>query len=178
MKPSDLIPQNWFKKNSRLTNIANSSMWNRFNHDINKVFEDFAKDFGHYENYLLKTFKQHPENSITITPKIDLSENEKEYIIEAELPGVKDEDVDISFSNNDLTIKGKREAKEEVKKRDYYRLERSYGSFETTLPFPENASHDNIEASLENGILTIKIPKKELSKTEVKKINLINKAKK
>lgn len=107
---------------------------------------------------------------------MDISDTDKEYIIEADLPGVKEEDLDISVSKDGLlTVKGKRENKKEQKERNYYRMERSYGSFERTIALPDNCDSNKVDASFQNGILSVKIPKKEPAIGEVKHIKIAHK---
>lgn len=148
-------------------------MWGGFDSDIESIFEDFAKDFGNLESFLPRLFKETSNANLKISPRMDLSGTDKEYIIEADLPGVKEEDLDMSISKDGvLSIKGKRESREENKELNYYRLERSYGSFERSIVLPDDCHSDKVAATFKNGILTIKMPKKEPVAGETKKITL------
>lgn len=94
------------------------------------------------------------------SPDIDLKETKDRFVFRADLPGVKESDVDISLSGRQLTISGKRdEEREEREGERYYTYERSYGSFSRTFTLPEGADLDKIQAELKNGVLEIVVPK-------------------
>lgn len=105
--------------------------------------------------------------------RTDVKENEKTYQLDIELPGVKKEDVDLSLRDGYLTIsyehKNEKETKEEGR---YVRRERFYGSLSRSFYVGENVSEEDISASLENGVLTIEIPKESKVNREVKKISI------
>jgi HSP20 family protein len=91
-------------------------------------------------------------------PAIDVFEKEDEFVVKAELPGMK-EDIDVSVVGDTLTLKGERKAESEVKKDDYYYCERSYGSFSRSIAIPSNVDAKKIEANYEDGVLEISLPK-------------------
>ncbi|MGK4008304.1 Hsp20/alpha crystallin family protein [Sorangium sp. So ce1036] len=94
------------------------------------------------------------------SPDIDLKETKDRFVFRADLPGVKESDVDISLSGRQLTISGKRdEEREEREGERYYTYERSYGSFSRTFTLPESADLDKIQAELKHGVLEIAVPK-------------------
>ena len=82
------------------------------------------------------------------------------------------QDVKVEVSNNTMTIKGEKKQKKEEKGKNYYRVERSYGSFQRVLSLPEDANQEDIKASFKNGILTIRMPRKALPKSDVKQIEV------
>jgi HSP20 family protein len=86
-------------------------------------------------------------------------EKEDEYVVRAELPGMKKEEIDISAAGDSLTIKGERKAEKEAKEKDYYLCERCFGSFERSLSLPTAVETGKVEARYENGVLEIKLPK-------------------
>jgi HSP20 family protein len=86
-------------------------------------------------------------------------ERADKYVVKAELPGMKEEEVDVSVVGNRLTIKGEKKAETEVKEENYYRSERSYGSFFRSIDLPSDVDPDKIEANYEDGILEVEIPK-------------------
>jgi len=92
-------------------------------------------------------------------PAIEIFEKEDKYVVKAELPGMKQEDIDISLVGDTLSIKGQREAESEVKEEDYYCCERSYGSFFRSIALPSNVDAKKIEASYEDGVLEVSLPK-------------------
>jgi HSP20 family protein len=94
-------------------------------------------------------------------PALDLSETEDGYRVEVAVPGLKPEDLQITFENNVLAIKGELRQESEDKKRNYHRTERRYGSFQRTIALPSTVKADAIKAALTNGILRLDIPKAE-----------------
>lgn len=102
-------------------------------------------------------------------PTVDTYEKEDAIVFKAELPGVKKEDVDIDVSNNVLTIKGERHY-EDVKDEEYYRRERFHGKFQRAFTLPDNVDTSNIDASYNEGVLEITVPKTE--ETQTKKIEI------
>lgn len=92
-------------------------------------------------------------------PSIDVKEEAKQYIIHADVPGVKASDIDINIENGVLTIKGKRESEMREEKENYLRVERSSGSFLRQLTLPEAIDPANIQAKCHEGVLEITLPK-------------------
>jgi len=92
---------------------------------------------------------------------LDMYQTDKDVIIKAALPGVKPEEVDISITDDVLTIKGETKAEEEVKREDYIHQEYRYGAFSRSVALPGNLKTDKAEASFEDGVLTQSIPKPE-----------------
>ncbi len=95
-----------------------------------------------------------------ITP-IDMYRTDKEVVVKASLPGVKPEEVDISISSDCLTIKGETKAEEKIEREGYLYQEHRYGAFSRSVALPSDLQTDKTEASFENGILTLTIPKFE-----------------
>jgi HSP20 family protein len=104
------------------------------------------------------------------SPKVDITENEKEIKISAELPGMDEKDIDVSLQNNTLTIKGEKKEEKEDKGKDYYKMERSYGSFSRSIPVPVEVETDKVEAKFNKGVLSITLPKTAKAVAETKKI--------
>nr|WP_281357791.1 Hsp20/alpha crystallin family protein [Desulfobacter latus] len=110
-----------------------------------------------------------------LKPRLDLSATDKEYTVSLEIPGVSEKDVNLELADDTLIIRGEKKQKKEEKKKNFYRLERSYGSFQRTLSLPEDADKDNIKADFKNGVLNITIPRKALpSGTKAKQIEIKN----
>jgi HSP20 family protein len=103
-------------------------------------------------------------------PKVDVVENDKEIRISAELPGMDEKDIDVSLQSDMLTIKGEKKEEREDKGKDYYRMERSYGSFSRTIPLPVEVETDKAEAKFKKGVLSITLPKSARAVAETKKI--------
>lgn len=100
------------------------------------------------------------------SPSVDISESDQEYLIRAELPAVKKEDVQITFEDGMLTLSGERRQKTEEKKEKFHRVESFYGKFSRSFTLPENVEGGTIRAESKDGIVTVHVPK---SKTEPKK---------
>jgi HSP20 family protein len=101
---------------------------------------------------------------------LDLYETDNEVVVQAALPGVKPEDVDIQISGDTLTIRGESKHEEEEKKRDYYRQESWYGSFARSVTLPVQVNADGADAVFENGVLKLTIPKAEEAKPKTIKV--------
>lgn len=92
---------------------------------------------------------------------LDVAETPEEFTVKASLPGIKPEDLDVTFSENTLTIEGEIRAEEEKEEARYHLRERRYGSFARTLTLPRGINGENIQASFDNGVLTLHLPKSE-----------------
>jgi HSP20 family protein len=112
----------------------------------------------------------------TIVPDFNVKERPDAYVIEADLPGMKDEDVDVTLTGNRLTIGGRREIDRETKNEQYYTFERQYGSFSRSFVLPDDVEGDKIDADLESGVLRVTVPKRE--GREPRKISLKSRIKK
>lgn len=118
---------------------------------IDRVFDDVFRD-------VMPTF------NTAFNPnamRVDISEDERNIYIEAEMAGLKKEDVKVSIEDNVLTIRGERKQENEEKKKNYHRVERVYGSFSRAFTLGENIDKDNIEAKYEDGVLYLTLPKVE-----------------
>lgn len=134
---------------SRFTDIAN----NRQN--IENIFAEFFNDFNKPASSLLSETMR-----ASLLPRLNISETDNKYFIEAELPGVKQSDLELKLDNNILVIKGKTEESKESKERNYFMRERYYGSFQRSLTLPNNINENDIIANFKDGILNIEITKK------------------
>lgn len=136
-----------------------------------RLFFPFVNDGGLIENFLngqgiADMFNR--EN--TINPAFDISETEEEYMLTGEIPGIDAKDLDISLSDSVLTVKGEKKKEKEEKNKNYYCTERYYGAFERSFHIPEAVKTDELNATYNNGILKLTLPKSETSK--VKKIEV------
>ncbi len=103
-------------------------------------------------------------------PSVDISGTDKEYVIEADLPGIEEKDIDIQLNNDVLVLSAERKKEEKTEDKGYYRVERSYGSFRRVLNLPEDADKENITASFKNGALTITLQRTSPVTPEARKI--------
>ena len=107
------------------------------------------------------------EEALTVAewlPAVDIAEDDKEYTIKVELPGVNKEDVRVSVEGGVLSITGERKAEKEEKNKKYHRIERSYGSFARSFTLPEGAAGDKVSAEFKDGVLRVHLPKDEEAK--------------
>ncbi len=98
------------------------------------------------------------------SPRVDISETDKEFVIKAEIPEVKKEDVKVSVDNGVLTIQGKRSQEKEEKGKQFHRVERYYGSFVRSFTLPDNVNETKIKATFKDGMLNLQMPKTAASK--------------
>jgi HSP20 family protein len=100
------------------------------------------------------------------SPAVDIKETKNDFVIHADLPGVKSEDIEVTAENSVLTIKGDRESEKKEEKDNYSRIERFSGSFMRRFTLPTSADLDHISAKTKNGVLELHIPKTEKAKTK------------
>ncbi len=100
-----------------------------------------------------------PSIPMGLSPSFEVRETKDSFVFEADVPGIKEQDLEVTLSGDRLTISGKREAKEETKTQTYYACERSYGEFSRSFTLPEGADTSAIKASLEGGVLTVTVKK-------------------
>ena len=104
------------------------------------------------------------------SPSVDIFENKDNLVIEAELPGMKREDVDVSIENNILTLRGERKFEKKDEGDNYHRVERSYGSFTRSFTLPQTVTSENAVADFSNGVLRVQLQKRE--ETKARKIEI------
>ena len=132
-----------------------------FRQEMDKLVESF---FG--------GFDVHPfgGRSVTFMPQVDVADTDKEIKVSVELPGLDDKDVEVSLTKETLTIKGEKKEEKEEKGKDYYRSERSFGSFTRTIPLPFEIDAEKAAASFKKGVLTVNLPKTKQVISETKKV--------
>jgi HSP20 family protein len=105
-------------------------------------------------------------------PSVDIYETEDAIVIKAELPDVDQKDIEVRIEDNTLMLKGERKHEGEVKKENYHRIERYFGSFQRSFSLPTNIQQDNVSATCDKGVLTITLPKKEETKPKQIKVEV------
>jgi HSP20 family protein len=105
-------------------------------------------------------------------PAIDVYEDKDEVKVKAEVPGMEEKDIDLSLEGNILTLRGEKKFENEVKEEDYYRVERSFGKFQRSLELPSDVDANAVKATYKNGVLEIRLPKKEEIKPKQVKIEV------
>ena len=122
--------------------------------EINRMFNNMFRGSEDGEDYALTSW----------TPAVDIAEQDNEYTVKVELPGVNKDDVKITVESNMLTVRGEKKQEKETKKENYHRVERSYGSFQRSFTLPTAIVSDKIDAAYKDGILTVRVPKAEEAK--------------
>lgn len=117
-----------------------------------------------FDNYFHGTDLSEDASLAAWSPAVDITEQDNEYIVKVELPGVNKDDVKITLESNILTIRGEKKQEKETKKENYHRVERSYGSFQRSFNLPTSVKSDKIDAAYNDGILTVSLPKAEEAK--------------
>lgn len=105
-------------------------------------------------------------------PAVDFREEEDAYVLDAEVPGLEKDDLQIEVQDNAITLKGERKHEHEEKKEGYHRVERSYGRFERSFEVPGGFDGGKVEAKLENGVLHVTLPKREEAKPKHITVNV------
>jgi HSP20 family protein len=121
-------------------------------HRINRLFEETSR--GEKEELARTVW----------SPSVDIYEEPEAIMIEADLPGLNKENVSVNLENNVLTIQGERKLEHEEKRENYHRVERAYGSFTRSFTIPSNIQAEKIEAEFKDGVLRIRLPKREEAK--------------
>lgn len=118
------------------------------------------KDIKELENRLLGNRPVASEENVsTFTPSVNTREGEFAYHVDVDLPGVKKEDIKVDLKENVITISGERRYKDEINEKDFYRVETRFGKFSRSFTLPDDADIENIDASSDNGVLEVVIPK-------------------
>ena len=143
---------------------------------------DPFKEMEDAQNRLAKFFGLAPtritnggKEAMTVTewaPSVDISEDDKEYLVKADLPEVKKEDVKVTVENGVLTITGERKVEKEEKARKYHRVERAYGSFLRSFALPDAADGSKVRAEFKDGVLKVHLPKSEKAKPKSVEVKL------
>lgn len=143
--------------------------FNRLRGEVDRMFDEFPPRFP-ASNLGVRYLASLP------MPALEMKETDKEYHLSVELPGVAQEDVEISVEGDMLILKGEKKAEREEQERDYTISERSYGSFERRVALPKDSVIDQIEANSDNGVIQIVIPRSEGVAEGARKIEISSKA--
>lgn len=184
MTVSKLNPWNWFKKeheqektlpvrqSDRKTSMV--SPLDQFHTEFDRMVESMFSGFGIRPHGRMFNMPTSGLDSAALKPNIDVYGTTKEYVIEAELPGVEEKDLSIELLDDVLIISAERKHSETTDEKGYYRVERSYGSFRRTLDIPHDADRDKIRAKLNNGVLCITMPRTGIATASSRNIPIDN----
>ena len=116
--------------------------------------------------------REEPVKVAEWAPLVDIAEDEKEYLIKAELPEVKKEEVKVTVEDGTVSICGERKFEKEEKDKKYHRVERAYGSFLRSFSLPEDADASKVNADFKNGVLQVHLPKGEKTKSKPQEVKI------
>lgn len=134
--------------------------------EVDRLFDEFSRGF-------FPTFANGRGPSLAaLTPSIDVSETDKAIEVTAELPGVDEKDVEVTLTDDILTIRGEKKTETEDKKKDYHLVERSYGMFRRSMAVPAGIDPDAIKAEFSKGVLKVTLPKTPEAAKNARKIEV------
>jgi HSP20 family protein len=161
-----LLPSIWRRSEAPMRRAEDQSPFFALQREMNRVFDDFFRglDFSTFDR--VGSFG-------SFTPSIDLRQDEKEVLIKAELPGLDEKDVEVTLTEDTLTIRGEKKEEKEEKEKGYWQRETRYGSFHRSIALPTGINTDKANARFKNGVLTVSLPLHEEAKAKEKKIKVI-----
>lgn len=163
MQMKDLIP--WGRKSASSLATQNNNPVAALQRDIGRVFDDFwsrmDRPFGLPSGVFGGGW-----------PTADVSESDKAIEVTVELPGMDEKDIDVSVTEDILTIRGEKKSETEKKEKGYYLSERSFGSFHRSIPLPASVDTSKVDAQFKKGVLTITLPKTPEAQEKIKKISV------
>jgi HSP20 family protein len=152
MSITDLIP--WRRKERSVpSRQAEEESIFALQQDMNRLFDDFFRSFS------MMPWRGFEEPALAFSPQLDLVEDEDNIQVSTELPGMDENDIDVSISNGTLTIRGEKQQEWEDRGANYFRRERTFGSFRRSVPLPTEVDQDQAEATCKRGVLTVTLPK-------------------
>ena len=146
---------------SNLARLDQSRGYTTLQEQVNRLFEN---TFTHDRSGLA--------DLATWAPAVDIYETENELVVKADLPDLQEKDIDVRVVNNTLTIRGERRFEKDVNEDNYLRIERAYGSFTRSFTLPNTVNAEAIRAEYRNGVLTVRMSKREESKPRQIKISV------
>lgn len=135
--------------------------------DITDVFDRWARDF--FSNSFVPWSG---EESGAFMPRIEMKESEKTYVVSAELPGLKEDDINVTLKENTLIIEGEKKSESKKEEKGFFQSEFQYGSFYRSIPLDTDVDSKNVDASYKNGLLTVTLNKLKESSEKTHKIQI------
>ncbi len=135
--------------------------------EVDRLFNEFTRGFG------VPAFRSHlGEGESRFSPRINVSETDTAIEISVELPGVEEDNIDVTLADDALTIKGEKQSEVEDKSKDYHLIERSYGVFRRSIPLPFKVAAESVNAKFDKGVLSISLPKPPEVEAKIQKIEI------
>lgn len=161
MTRKNILPSLWSALAPQRT--QNNDPIGMFHRELDRVFDDFLRG---------SPFSRERETGVLSAwgPQTDVSETDHDIQVTVELPGVDEQDVDVTLWDNTLRIRGEKRAEKKEQEKDYHLTERSYGTFERIIPMPYNLDPESVDAKFSKGVLTVILPKPPEARETAKKI--------
>ncbi|SMO63224.1 Hsp20/alpha crystallin family protein [Fodinibius sediminis] len=141
---------------SKLTRYSEFPVIESIRRDMDRIFDDLIPSAWRMDK---------DEKALGLwAPRTDMSETDDEYVVTVDLPGISKKEIEVNYQNNRLTISGERKKEEKEEKKDFIRKERYEGRFLRSFTLPTKVKDDDIKASFQDGVLTVHVPKAEVSK--------------
>lgn len=156
MAIKDLIPRIGRGRAQALARPGEFDPFREFQREMNRLFDDFFSDFP-----LAFRRSEKGLSAGGFSPRVDVSETDKEVKVSAELPGMDEKDIAVEMDDASITIRGERKEEKEEKGKNWYAREQSYGSFHRIVPLPAKVDGAKASAKFKKGVLTIVAPKRE-----------------
>jgi HSP20 family protein len=149
-------------------------IWNPF-HELDEVQNRFSTFFGGFPELGRFPKRLVGNGDVALpdwSPEVEISEDDKEYLVKADLPEMKKQDVKVTVENGVLSISGERKSEKEEKKKKYHRIERSYGTFLRTFTLPDDADATRIAAEFKEAVLKVHLPKSPAAKPKTVEVKV------
>jgi len=164
------------KREEAASPLARWTPFGEFRREFDRLFDSFfgrteAGPFGR-RMFDLEPLRPFEVSFGDLAPSVDVSEGEAEWTVKADLPGMDEKNVEVTLSNDVLTIKGEKKEEREENDKNYYLAERRQGAFQRSFRLPEGVDQEKIGASFEKGVLTVALPKSPEVKAKTKKITV------
>lgn len=157
----------WRKESpARVTRHESDHPLFSFHREMNRLFDSFFSDMSMPG----QSNGERPWSGFS--PAVDVAETDSTFEINAEIPGIEADDVSLSVHNGILSINGELKREDEQEDKNYYRMERCFGSFQRAIPLPDSVDEDSVDASFKNGVLRVRFKKTEVENERVKRIEV------
>jgi HSP20 family protein len=142
--------------------LRNQNPITSWQNEMNNLFDRFGRDMGTLDVDLTD-----------FSPRVEIKEKDKHYTVCAEVPGIKESDINVTLKDNNLILEGERKSESKKEEEGYFSSEFSYGSFYRSIPLDEEVNPDTVKASYKDGILTVELDKIKATPQKTKKIPIL-----
>lgn len=164
----NIIPWRWGKKEPEKAQEKNA-VEKPLSPSLFNYVHPFSNLFHEFDNALMMPLS---ESNGMFFPRVEMKEGPNDLQISVELPGVDEKDIEVSVRNNELIVEGEKREEREHKTQGYYKMERHYGSFRRSIPFPMSVDTGDVNATFKNGLLIVSIPKLAANEGSRRKIEI------